>query len=184
MEEFFLETERFYLRKMDYGDFSDISDMLKNPEVMYAWEYDFTDEDVKFWIDKNIDLYEKYNCGYFLICDKQTRSVQGQAAVMPDQINGKDYYEIGYILKRENWGRGYAYECAKALALYAFRKYPDYEVILEIRPENYRSLRVAERLNAVVAGEFDKNVRGKIMKHLIYKLDCDKLNYSEDMSTK
>ena len=170
MESYFLQTDRLYLREMTYQDFADIAEMLKNPEVMYAWEYSFQDEDVKYWIDKNIDLYEKFNCGYFLACEKHSGKIVGQAAIMPDEINGIKYYEIGYILKKEHWRKGYARECAAALAQYGRNKYPDFEIILEIRPENIRSIRVAEHLNARLAGNFVKNVRGKLMKHLIYKL--------------
>ncbi len=175
MNNYFLQTERLYLRKMDYSDFSDLAQMLKNPAVMYAWEYEFTDEDVKFWIDKNMDLYEKYNCGYFLACDKNTNEILGQAAIMPAEINGKKYYEIGYIFKQENWGHGYAFECAYALVKYAFNRYPEYEIIFEIRPENLPSRRVAERIGATVCGEFDKNVKNKLLKHLIYKITPEQL---------
>ena len=50
MEEIFLETERLRLRKMDEKDFGELAKMLKNPRVMYAWEYDFDDNDVFGWI--------------------------------------------------------------------------------------------------------------------------------------
>ena len=90
---------------------------------------------------------------------------------MPDTINSKTYYEIGYILKRDCWGDGYATEAAKALLNFAKLNYPDNDYILEIRPENLNSVRVADRLCARIIGSFDKNVRGKVMKHLIYKLD-------------
>ena len=41
-------------------------------------------------------------------------------------------------------------------------------VIAEIRPENRRSRRVAERLGMQVTGEFVKRYHGKDMLHLIY----------------
>ena len=37
MDNIFLETERLILRQMSENDFSDIAEMLKNPNVMYAW---------------------------------------------------------------------------------------------------------------------------------------------------
>lgn len=75
---------------------------------MYAWEYDFSDEDVQNWIDKNISLYKKYNLGFFLMLENTSQKVVGQAALMPDEIDGQQYYEIGYILKKEHWHKGYA----------------------------------------------------------------------------
>lgn len=171
MKKYFLETERLFLRKIEQKDFKDLSLMLQNADVMYAWEYDFTDEDVQNWINKNIDLYEKYNLGYFLAVDKTTGEVVGQAALMPDEIHGKKYYEIGYIFKKDFWHKGYARECSKALAEYAFDKLNLNEVIFEIRPNNLPSRKVAEFLGAKLSGEFYKNVRNKKMLHLIYTLN-------------
>lgn len=171
MKRYFLESERLYFRKMSMDDFDILSSMLQDSEVMYAWEYTFEDFDVKDWITKNIRLYEQINLGYFLLVEKSSGDVVGQAALMPDTINSKTYYEIGYILKCDCWGAGFATEAAKALLNFAKLNYPDNDYILEIRPENLKSVCVAERLGARIIGSFNKNVRGKVMKHLIYKLD-------------
>lgn len=137
---------------------------------MYAWEYNFSDEDVQNWIDKNLELYNKYNLGYFLMVDKISGNFLGQAALMPDIIDKQEYYEIGYILKKEYWHKGFAIESAKLLRDYAFNNLNLNEIIFEIRPENIASRKVAETLKASICGEFEKFVRGKKMLHLIYKL--------------
>lgn len=98
--------------------------------------------------------------------------VIGQAALMPDLIQGNKYYEISYILKKEFWHQGFAIEAVKTLTNYAFNTLKLNEVIFEIRPENLSSKRVAEKMNAKICGNFIKNVRGKKMIHLIYKLEC------------
>lgn len=170
MQNFFIQTNRLYLRKMTMNDFGEIASMLKNPEVMYAWEYDFKDYDIENWILKNIALYEKCGLGYFLIVHKLTNAIMGQAALMPDEINGKNYYEIGYILKKEHWNKGFATECAKALLLYSNKNFPTCETIFEIRPNNKRSIKVAKKLGAKIVGSFTKTVNGKQMEHLIYKV--------------
>ena len=51
---------------------------------------------------------------------------------------------------------------------YAFSSLGARRVIAEIRPENRRSRRVAERLGMQVTGEFVKRYHGKDMLHLIY----------------
>ena len=97
----------------------------------------------------------------------------GQIALMPDVINGIEYYEIGYILKESYWHKGYASEGARAMIDYAFSILKLNSVIFEIRPENLPSRKVAENCGAVVTGEFVKNVRGKSMKHLIYSINSE-----------
>ena len=166
----FLETERCYLRRMTFNDFGELAAMLQDIEVMYAWEYSFSDEEVKEWINKNLERYNRCNSGYFLVEDKISSNIFGQTALMPDVVNGKEYYEVGYIFKKQYWHKGYATECARALVKYAFEKLNLSEVIFEIRPENTASRNVAKRLGGCVEGEFVKNVRGKDMRHLIYKL--------------
>lgn len=170
MKNVFLQTERLILRYITQDDFKELKFILQNKEVMYAWEYNFTDKDVQEWIDKSLELYKKFNLGFFIISENKSGNVIGQAALKPDTINNKKYYEIGCILKKQYWHNGYAKECAAALAQYAFDKLDLSEVIFEVRPQNIASRKVAERLNAKITGQFIKNVRGKKMTHLIYKL--------------
>lgn len=170
MSEIFLETKRLRLRKIIQDDFEVLKTILQNKDVMYAWEYEFSNNDVQNWIDKNIELYKKYNLGYFIVENKETSEIVGQAALMPDVINNKTYYEIGYILKKEHWHNGYARECANALKDYAFNNLDLDEVIFEIRSNNISSVKVAEALNAKVSDSFIKIVKGKEMPHLIYKI--------------
>lgn len=170
MHNVFFETERLILRYITQNDFAELKTILQDKDVMYAWEYDFTDNDVQEWIDKNLSLYANYNLGYFLVSEKMSNKVIGQAALMPDSIEGTQYHEIGYILKKEYWHKGYAREAARALVGYAFHVLQLKEVIFEIRPNNLPSRKVAENLHAKISGEFVKNVRGIAMPHLLYTL--------------
>lgn len=170
MQNIFLTTERLILRYITQDDFAELKNILQDKDVMYAWEYDFTDNDVQEWIDKSLKRYAEDKLGYFLVIEKISNKVIGQAALMPDTIEGSKQYEIGYILKKEYWHKGYAIEAANALKEYAFQSLHLNEVIFEIRPQNLPSRKVAENLHAKICGEFIKNVRNKKMPHLIYKL--------------
>ena len=175
MKKIFLETNRIILRYMTKNDFGDLKMMLQNPKVMYAWEKAFNENEIHQWLDKNLKMYEKYDLGYFIIEDKNTGEITGQAALMPDSINNKKYYEIGYILKEEHWHKGYAAEAARVLAEYAFKDLKLEEIIFEIRPNNTKSRKVAEKMGAKICGTFTKTVFEKEMEHLIYALKADEL---------
>jgi RimJ/RimL family protein N-acetyltransferase len=56
---------------------------------------------------------------------------------------------------RPFWGRGYATEGARAALQYARDVLARDRIISLIRPENVASIRVAERLGAVLEGETD-----------------------------
>lgn len=167
----FGETERLILRKMTSDDFNEISEIMRSLSVQKVWEHYFTDKDIKDWINKNLELYAKHNLGYFIAVEKESGNVIGQIALMPDIINGRTYYEIGYILNEEFMKKGFASEGAKFMAEYAFQKLKLKEVIFEIRPENVLSVAIAIKLGAIKRSSFLKRVHGKKMKHLIFILN-------------
>ena len=76
-----LETERLYLREMKQTDFQDLAEILQNPKVMYAYEHDFSDNDVQVWLDRQIDRYKKYGFGLWAIVLKNTNGMIGQAGL-------------------------------------------------------------------------------------------------------
>ena len=41
-----LQTERLSLRELTQADLPDLKEILQNPEVVYAYEYELTDADV------------------------------------------------------------------------------------------------------------------------------------------
>lgn len=100
MQNVFLETERLSLRYITQNDFEELKIILKDKDVMYAWEYDFTDNDVQEWIDKNLEHYKKYNLGFFIMSENKSGNIIGQAALEPDTIEGKQYYEIRLYPKK------------------------------------------------------------------------------------
>lgn len=175
MENYFLKTKRLTIKKMTVEDFDDIALMLKDPNVMYAWEHNFSDKDVSDWIEKNIQYYEDYGYAYFLAIDSKINKVVGQVGLLQNNINGENHLEIGYIIKKEFWGQGYALEAAESLNNYAFKTLQAKEIIAEIRPMNIWSINIAKKLGMQLFGEFNKNVRGKMMLHLLYKLKNPKL---------
>ena len=60
-------------------------------------------------------------------------------------------FEVGYTLARDAWGRGYAREGVGAALAYARDVLHRSEIISLIRPDNARSIRVAESFGAVPA---------------------------------
>lgn len=55
-------------------------------------------------------------------------------------------FELGWLLRQDRWGRGYATEAARTALRFAFMQMQQPRVISLIRPENAASIRVAERL--------------------------------------
>jgi len=82
----------------------------------------------------------------FLLWDPETWEIPG------------DETELGWLLAREHWGRGYATEAALALRDWAFGERGLTRLISLINHENLRSIRVAERIGERY--ERDVEIRG------------------------
>lgn len=54
--------------------------------------------------------------------------------------------EIGWRLRREAWGRGFATEAARSLLAYGLEELGLAEIVADIHPENLASIRVAEKI--------------------------------------
>ena len=72
------------------------------------------------------------------------------------------------MLKKSYWGKCYATEGAKACVEHGFELFGVDKIYASIRPENTRSLAVAERIGMRLEGDYTKTFDGKKMKHLIF----------------
>ncbi len=57
-----LETERLLLRELEQSDFKDLSEMLQDSRVMYAYEHDFSDADVQEWLELRCNPIKVEKC--------------------------------------------------------------------------------------------------------------------------
>ena len=63
------------------ADFRDLAEILQDPGVMYAYEHDFSDDDVQTWLDRQIGRYKAYGFGLWAIVLKTTGEMIGQAGL-------------------------------------------------------------------------------------------------------
>lgn len=54
-----IETERLLVRKLTNDDFDTLLTIMGKPEVMYAWEHGFIEDDVQDWIERQLVRYAK-----------------------------------------------------------------------------------------------------------------------------
>lgn len=166
-----IESERLILRKIMHDDFNELAKMLKDIDVMYAWEHIFSAEQITAWIDNQIRRYNEDGIGYLLAINKYTNKVVGQIGLLQLTINNETYWDIGYILKKDYWGNGYATEGAKACLDYAFDVLNANKVVCDIRPQNMASIAVTKRLGMVRTGDFVKHYNGKVMVHDVFVMN-------------
>ena len=89
--------------------------------------------------------------GMWALEEKQTGTLVGRSGFLNPE--GWPGFELGWTLGRPFWGKGFATEAARRALDYAFEDLARKRVISLIRPANTPSMRVADRLGMVRAGE-------------------------------
>lgn len=180
-KDYILESERLRFRALDYDDFESLKEILGDIETMYAWEHTFDDKGIKDWIDGCKKRYEHDKCAYFAAEDKQSGEFIGIMGPLIEYTDCESAMGIAYILKKEHWGKGYAFEGAKASVEYAFEQLDATRVIAQIRPDNISSLKVAQKLGMKFEYEYLRDYRGKKIAHKVFGITQKEF---EDKKTK
>lgn len=131
-----IETNRLKLLKITPDDEKKIAPMMKNIEVMYAWEHAFTDEQISAWIERRINGYEKNGFDYLLAVLKDSGEAVGQYGLLTTELG----LSLGYITDKPFWNCGFAFEASNALIDYAFNTLHAEKLVADIRPCNTASI--------------------------------------------
>lgn len=150
-----LETDRLLLRAFRAADHAPYAEMCADPEVMRYLGTGVTLNSQDAWRSMAAILghWRLLGYGMFAVELRATGELLGRAGFLDPP--GWPGFEVGWVLGRQHWGKGYAVEAARPCIEYAFRTLGRDRVLSLIRPDNQRSIRVAEKLGERFAGEID-----------------------------
>lgn len=137
---------------------------------MYAYAHAFDDAEVDDWLRRQLDRYARYGFGLWAVLRKETGALIGQCGVTMQETGEGEVPEIGYLLRKDCWHRGYATEAAAACRDYAFETLGFDRVWSIIRENNLPSQRVARRLGMVPCGRMVKHYYGIDMPHILFSV--------------
>jgi ribosomal-protein-alanine N-acetyltransferase len=141
-----LQTPRLRLREMVADDLDFVATMLAHPHVNRYYERPFPRSEARAWLERQRDRYERDGHGLWLVVERSTRQPVGQVGLMLQEVEGRRQPEIGWLLHRPYWGRGYATEAGAGARDLARSRWGYGRLISLIRPVNRPSQRVAERI--------------------------------------
>lgn len=146
MQNQILETSRLVFREMSLDDLDFVAAMLANPEVMRYYPKCHTRDEAAAWVQRQMDRYARHGHGLWLVSEKATGQPVGQVGVAVQNVRDVDEREVGYLIHRPFWRRGFATEAAVACRDYALTALGSDRVISLIRPENVPSQGVARKI--------------------------------------
>lgn len=107
---------------------------------------------VREWIDENATAVPP--TGRWVIEHRDDGRFLGAAVLLPLPPDDEDF-EMGWQLRRAEWGHGYATEAGLALARWTFSNGVG-EVFVVARPANTRAVATARRIGMEWVGETEK----------------------------
>jgi [ribosomal protein S5]-alanine N-acetyltransferase len=140
-----IETRRLRLREFVPADAIALALVLGDAETMRFYPAPFDRAGVEDWIARNIRRYQANGHGLWALDLKTNGETIGDCGITLQDVDGDILPEIGYHLRRDVWGQGFATEAARACCEYGFLQLQAEFLISLIRPENLPSRRVAER---------------------------------------
>lgn len=157
-----LESGRLILREMTVEDFDALYKVLADSDIMQHYPYTFDDERVRGWINKNIERYRIFGFGLWAVCLKETGEMIGDCGLTMQLINGQIKPEIGYHIRKDRQGRGYAKKAAAAVRDWAFTNTPFNMIYSYMKETNVASYRTAISYGGRQVDEFEDGTNGII----------------------
>lgn len=155
----FFESERLIYRPLELDDIDLGIEQWTDPEVIKYVDWDVsTEEEIReempvvtrrggrqgwigIWVLTVKETCEKIGTGVLTPLPIEADDTEWDLVVMNEMPADREI-EVGYILKRSAWGKGYATEACKRLLQFGFEHSPLDCIVATIDPENEVSHRV------------------------------------------
>jgi RimJ/RimL family protein N-acetyltransferase len=141
----YLETSRLVLRRLTLDDVDALTALDSDPEVMFfitagrpTPRDEIENEVLPHWLAQ----YETGDLGFWAAIEKETGEFLGWFHLRAD---GQNQAELGYRLRRDAWGKGYATEGSRALVDKGFADLGLDRIRAETMVVNTASRRVMEK---------------------------------------
>ena len=171
-----LETERLILRKFAPSDLAAVQSYTSCPDtVAYMIWGPNTEDDTRNFINMAIRNAEQEPCKDYQYAAvlKDTGALVGACNLF---VHDEDKAEIGWILHRDYWNKGYGFEMGKRLLELGFDTLNLHRIIARCDAENTGSYRLMEKLGMRREGLFfdarpaNKKVERKYSDELRYAI--------------
>ena len=146
-----LESTRILLRELNYNDLTQFHELETNRTVTkFLTNYSERSlEDTLELLDHVIKQYEKYRTGRLAIIDKQTKKFVGWCGIKYNESERnkyKEFYDLGYRIDPQYWGKGYATEASQLCLEFGINDLKIRNIHAIVHSQNAKSLNVLNKV--------------------------------------
>ena len=141
-----LETDRLVLRRLESTDLDEMTALLGDAKALTHWGGPLDRSGARDWIVRNLARYERDGFGRCAVIWRATGELVGDCGLIRTEVEGAPDVELGWIVRRDQWGRGIATEAGRAWRDYAFERAGLDRIVSMVSEVNTASRRVAEKL--------------------------------------
>ncbi|MEL6810244.1 MAG: GNAT family N-acetyltransferase [Bacteroidota bacterium] len=154
IKNYILTTERLGLRNWLPEDLNPFAEMCNDPEVMKHFPSTLSRKETQELIQRLSDHYKDFGYTYFALDLLENNEFLGFAGIKYQTWEGPytPCVDIGWRLKQNAWGNGYATEAAKACLDAAFKTFHIKEVLSFTPDTNTASENVMKKIGMEYIG--------------------------------
>ncbi|QHC55045.1 GNAT family N-acetyltransferase [Rathayibacter tanaceti] len=145
-------TARLRFREMAAADLTLMAELLGDPVVMRYYPAPKSREQASAWIEWNRRNYREHGFGLWIV-ETVDGAFVGDCGLTWQRVAGGLELEVGYHVRPDLHGHGYATEAAAACRDLALAHGLAARLVAIIHPDNTASRRVAEKIGLRVLGE-------------------------------
>jgi ribosomal-protein-alanine N-acetyltransferase len=140
-----LTTPRLTLRPFTLNDVAPLYRILNQPDILQYFPNPGAPsiERAQKIIEKQLTHWQEHNFGWWAVVPNKQTELIGWNGLQ--YLPETDEVEVGYLLSKQFWGRGYATEGAKASIQFGFENFNFGEIIGLTHPENIASQNVLKK---------------------------------------
>lgn len=141
-----VETERLVLRPPEPSDVQPMFEMHQDPDVVRFLGTGTPGDITVAWRNVAMMIGHWHMRGYgpWIITRRSDGAIIGRAGLW--HADGGPGVELGWMIRRDAWGQGFATEAARAALDWAWEHVHTDRIVSVINTDNRQSIRIAEKL--------------------------------------
>lgn len=165
---YFLRSPRLGFGVWSMDDLALALALWGDPRVTRLIGGPFSEEQVRARLAREVETQKTHHIQYWPLFRLSDHAPVGCCGLRPHPEEG--VLELGFHLRPEHWGQGYAQEAARAAIAHVFGTLGVRALLAGHHPENADSKKLLERLGFKRVGEEHYPATG--LRHLAYRLDA------------